>query len=115
MRLSHWEREHATEAAIIAASLQQFARIFGPEAERPRATLYKDWAAGPLTATSKDWDSVDHPHGSGEGWTSGPWRERLTLAGSEVSPTEAGYLSGAVEASRLAVEAVISRLTDEEK
>jgi monoamine oxidase len=39
----------------------------------------------------------------------------LTLAGSEVSPTEAGYLSGAVEASRLAVEAVISRLTDEGK
>lgn len=42
---------------------------------------------------------------------SGPWHDRLTLAGSETSPREAGYLAGAVEASRLAADAVTKRLT----
>lgn len=37
-----------------------------------------------------------------QAWISGPWAERLVLAGSETSPAEAGYLSGAVQASAAA-------------
>lgn len=77
---------------------------------RPRATLYKDWAKDPLTATPEDWLSAGHPHNADDNWVSGPWREKLMLAGSESSPREAGYLAGAVEASRLAVEKVTTRL-----
>lgn len=105
------QRATLGEAALVAACLQQFARIFGPQAAHPRATIYKDWAADPLTATTYDWFSAGHPDGAGGDWAPGPWRERLTLAGSETSPREAGYLAGAVEASRLAVDAVTKRLT----
>jgi monoamine oxidase len=105
------QRETLGEAALVTACVRQLARIFGPQAAHPRATLYKDWAADPLTATPQDRLSADHPHGSAEGWTSGPWRDRLTLAGSETSPREAGYLAGAAEASRLAAGTVAKRLT----
>ena len=104
------QRETLGEAALVSACIQQLTRIFGPQAAHPRATLYKDWAADPLTATLQDRLSADHPHGSAGGWVSGPWHDRLTLAGSETSPREAGYLAGAVEASRLAVDAVAKRL-----
>lgn len=104
------QRATLGEAALVTACVKQLARIFGPEAACPRATLYKDWAADPLTATSEDWLSADHPHGVADGWVSGPWTDRLTLAGSETSPREAGYLAGAVEASRRAIDAMTKRL-----
>jgi len=63
-----------------------------------------------VTATPEDWLSADHPYGAAEGWVSGPWHGRLTLAGSETSPHEAGDLTGAVEASRRAVDAMARRL-----
>ena len=104
------QRATLGEDALVTACVQQLVRIFGPQAAHPRATLYKDWAADPLTATTCDWFSAGHPDGAGGDWAPGPWRERLTLAGSETSPREAGYLAGAVEASRLAVDAVTKRL-----
>jgi len=104
------QRAKLGDSALIEACIQQLARIFGLEAAHPRATLYKDWASDPLTATSGDWMAADHPHGAGGDWVTGAWRDRLTLAGSETSPREAGYLAGAVEASRRAVEVVKKRL-----
>jgi monoamine oxidase len=73
--------------AIVAASVQQLAQLFGSEAGMPYVTLFKDWAADPLTATPND-----------------------QLAGSETSRTEPGYLTGAVEAVERAVADVMSRL-----
>lgn len=108
------QRATLGEAALIEASVRQFTRIFGPEAAEPRSTLYKDWASDPLTATPDDWLSAGHPQGADDAWVAGPWRERLTLAGSETSLREAGYLAGAVEASRLAVDAVTKRLSGAE-
>ncbi|MBN9078005.1 MAG: FAD-dependent oxidoreductase [Rhizobiales bacterium] len=104
------QRASLGEDALLAACVEQFVRIFGSDAANPRAMLYKDWAADPLTATPEDWLSVDHPHGTAENWVSGPWVDRLTLAGSETSPREAGYLAGAVEASRRAAENTTKRL-----
>lgn len=105
------QRASLGQDELLAACVEQLARIFGPEAAHPRATLYKDWAADPLTATTHDWFSAGHPDGGGGEWTPGPWQERLMLAGSETSPREAGYLAGAVEASRRAADAVAKRLT----
>ncbi|MBB5575450.1 flavin monoamine oxidase family protein [Rhizobium paranaense] len=103
------QRKAAGERSLTEACIQQFARLFGEQAAHPRATLYKDWAADPLTATSADWFSTGHPHAPEGGWVTGPWKERLTLAGSEVSPIEAGYLAGAVEASAAAVADLIQK------
>ncbi|APG92201.1 flavin monoamine oxidase family protein [Sinorhizobium americanum] len=103
------QRAAIGEEALTHACIQQLARIFGPQAAHPRATLYKDWAADPLTATSTDWFSAGHPHTPDDGWITGPWKERLALAGSETSPNEAGYLAGAVEASAQAAAEVIQK------
>ena len=98
-----------SSARLTEACLAQFARIFGPDARTPTATLYKDWATDPLTATPDDPTSTGHP-ASGPAWVRDPWRARLVLAGSETSPAEAGYLAGAAEASGLAADEVLRRL-----
>ncbi len=98
------------ETAFSHACLEQLARLFGAEALRPRATLLKDWAADPLTATADDRSAGGHPQPSTEPWVTGVWQERLSLGGSEASATEPGYMAGAVNAARRAVEAVVQRL-----
>lgn len=104
------QRAAIGEEALKKACLQQFTRMFGSEAANPRATLYKDWAADPLTATPADGAAAGHPANPGGDWVSGPWQARLALAGSETSANEAGFLSGAVEASERAVADALERL-----
>jgi Monoamine oxidase len=88
---------------LTRACLNQLARIYGEQALHPRATLFKDWAADPLTATSTDLAAAGHIVPGNETWVSGAWRERLILAGSETSPSDPGYLAGAVTAAKRAV------------
>jgi monoamine oxidase len=103
------ERRAIGDQALTDACLAQLERIFGPEARTPTSTLLKDWAADPLTATGDDLISGGHPTPA-TAWVHGPWADRLVLAGSEVSPSEAGYLAGAVEASTIAAADVCRRL-----
>ncbi len=99
------------EAALTRASLAQLARIFGAEALAPQATLLKDWAADPLTATAADRGMGEHITPDRAPWVTGPWWSHLALAGTETSPTEPGYLSGAVVAARRAVSETLAKLT----
>jgi monoamine oxidase len=103
------ERLKIGKHKLIEACLAQFGRIFGQDAQAPTATLYKDWATDPLTATPDDPTSTGHP-ASAPAWVRDPWAARLVLAGSETSPNEAGYLAGAAEASGLAVDELVRRL-----
>ena len=100
------ERAALGTEALTRACLAQLARLFGAEASRPRATLLKDWAADPLTATAADRVEGGHPIPDPTPWVTGPWQERLTLGGSETSLSEPGYLAGAVVAARAAVARV---------
>lgn len=106
------QRAALGKEALTRACLAQFARIFGPQASAPRATLLKDWAADPLTATAADSVAGGHIGPSDRPWVSGPWRERLALAGSETSPSEPGYLAGAIVAAQRAVNATLDTLQD---
>lgn len=99
------DRLRMGEEALAQACIAQFTRIFGAEAASPRATLYKDWAADPWIAAPADLISSGHATFTPD-WVQGPWADRLILAGSETSPSEAGYLAGAVEASANAVAAL---------
>ena len=108
--LSSQMRSALGEPGLRQACLEQFALLFGAEALRPQATLFKDWAADPLTATVDDQIAGAHPDGSSAPWVTGAWRERLSLAGSETSSTEPGYMAGAVSAAERAVEEVCRRL-----
>jgi monoamine oxidase len=104
------QRAALGEEALTRACVDQLARLFGPEARHPRATLLKDWAADPLTATTADRVATGHPVPDPAPWVSGPWQERLTLAGSETSPSEPGYLAGAVAAAARAAADTLNRL-----
>lgn len=97
------------EDALARLCLDQFARIFGEEARVARATLLKDWATDPFTATDADRSAGGHLAPADVQWVTGAWQERLVLAGSETSPIEPGYLAGAVEAAKLAVAETLGR------
>lgn len=96
------DRAATGEDALKQSAVAQLVRLFGAAASQPSATLLKDWAADPLTATGLDTESAGHPASSDGLWVTGDWQHRLILAGSETSPSEPGYLAGAVEAGRLA-------------
>lgn len=96
------------EKALIGAAIQQFARLFGPEAASPHATLIKDWAQDPWTATPADVTPTGHPPAFAGEWVTGAWRGRLIMAGSEASPSEPGFLAGAVMAAQIATRRVVA-------
>lgn len=98
------------EATLAGACVGQLVRLFGPQAAEPSATLFKDWAADALTATPADRVAEGHFAPDSLPWVTGPWRARLTLAGSETSPTDPGYLAGAVAAAQRAVDETLAKL-----
>jgi monoamine oxidase len=104
------QRAEAGRDAIVSAAVEQLAQLFGPEARTPRATLFKDWAADPLTATADDRGGGDHPRPTLQPWVTGEWRTYISLAGSETSRTEPGYLAGAIGAASVAVADIVSRV-----
>jgi monoamine oxidase len=104
------QRAALGEDALTRACLEQLARLFGPDARRPRATLFKDWAADPLTATPADRVAGGHPVPDPAPWVTGRWQDHLTLGGSEASPSEPGYLAGAVVAATQAAEATLRKV-----
>ncbi len=99
------------EVAVTEACLAQFARLYGPDALRPRATLIKDWAADALTATAQDRATAGHPHLSAAPWVTGAWQDRLSLCASETSGTEAGLMAGAISAGHRAAAEAMRPLT----
>lgn len=103
------QRKSIGRKILVRAAVQQLTRMFGPEAEAPRATLLKDWAFEEWTATSADFVATGHPSASRADWVTGSWKGHLLLAGSETSETDPGYLNGAVEASTRIVEAYCCR------
>ena len=108
--VSAQQRAATGEQALTRMCLDQFARIFGTQARSPRATLIKDWAADPLTATAADRDAGGHVAPGNAPWVEGAWRGRLALGGSESSTSEPGYLAGAVDAAERAVAEILSKI-----
>ncbi|RUU00303.1 amine oxidase, partial [Mesorhizobium sp. USDA-HM6] len=97
------------EQALVAASIQQLVRLFGPQAAQPSGTLFKDWAADPLTATPADQIGGGPPIAGSQDWIDDAWRDRLTLAGSETAEREPGYLAGAVDAAERAASSLLGK------
>lgn len=104
-------RASVGENALTQACLAQLARLFGPEADKPRATHLKDWATDPLTATPDDQTPTGHPTPTSAPWVTGLWQPHLALGGSETSPTEPGYMAGAITAAERAVAEIQQSLS----
>jgi monoamine oxidase len=103
-------RRTAGTALLMRACLDQLGRLFGDEARRPAATLLMDWTAEVFTATADDRHGGAHPVPQRGPWVSGAWRDRLSLAGSETSATDPGYLAGAMDAASRAAAEVLQRI-----
>lgn len=95
---------------LARACVDQFVRIFGDEARAPTATIFKDWAADPLTATAADRAAAGSVVPGDEPWVSGPWQRRLAMAGTETSASEPGYLAGAIVAAKRAASETLDKL-----
>ena len=105
------DRRQATGTAMLTrACLDQLVRLFGEEAGRPVATLLTDWTAESFTATADDRRGGAHPVPQRGSWVNGAWRDRLSLAGSETSASDPGYLAGAMDAASRAAAEVLQRL-----
>ena len=103
-------RAAAGTALLTRACVDQLTRLFGAEAAHPTATLLKDWTADEFTATTEDRRGGAHPLPQPGPWVNGAWREHLSLAGSETSASDPGYLAGALDAGTRAAEETLRRL-----
>lgn len=108
--LSVEDRASIGKDEIVASCIQQLTILFGPEAAKPCATLFKDWVTDPFTATDMDRVGTAHPIVDRRPWVGGDWRDRMVLAGSETSARDPGYLAGAVDAAERAATWVIARV-----
>lgn len=103
-------REAAGTALLTRACVDQLVRLFGDEARHPTAALLMDWTAEVFTATADDRRGGAHPVPQRGPWVSGAWRDRLSLAGSETSASDPGYLAGAIDAGSRAAAEVLQRI-----
>lgn len=111
LSLSAAGRRLAGEAAVRSACRAQLARLFGPEAARPQAEFFQDWANERFTATEADvqqYADIHRPPPPAQADV-GPWQARIVGIGSEWSPQFPGYLAGALDAAQRGVTAWVGR------
>jgi monoamine oxidase len=109
--LSPAARRALGDSQLCANAIAQFGRLFGPEALRPTATFFKDWATDPDTATSDDvGPPAGHPVYRDLPLSEGPWLDSLTFAGTESDVEHGGYLEGAIASAERAVAGTMNRM-----
>ncbi len=88
------------EQKLRHAVLQQFGRLFGAEALKPRQLYLKDWALDSNTTAPLDLKPVyAHPDYKLPRAMQGLCDGRLLFGSTEVAPRFGGYLEGALEAA----------------
>lgn len=103
--LSATARQSVDETTLLEQCRLQMVRLFGTQAETPRAHYIKDWAADPLTATHRDHDSRQGHFCKGYSTLiQDVWSTKLFVAGTEASSEHNGYMEGALESAESAVE-----------
>jgi len=76
--------------------VEQLVRLFGPEANGYGIFRYHNWRVDPYTSTPADREPLrEHPNYGAEI----AWSPRIHFCGTETSPSEGGYLEGAVIAA----------------
>ena len=85
-------------------------RLFGEQADTPKAEYLKDWSQDKFTATTADASSDGQHTVAPVSVISGVWSDCLTGIGSEWSPQFSGYIAGAIEAASLAVQSLPEKM-----
>lgn len=92
------------ETELIQRSLQQLARLFGPQAAQPQWVHLKDWAQDPHTATPADALPVNSHPTQPPRKLPAPWDGLVYLAGSEFADDFNGYLEGAARSAEMVLQ-----------
>jgi len=80
-------------------------RLFGAQADKPKAEYIKDWSQDVFTATAADASGAgQHAVAPASKPTAGVWQGSLTGCGSEWSAQFPGYVAGAIDAANRAVQ-----------
>ncbi|MCF2871521.1 FAD-dependent oxidoreductase [Octadecabacter sp. G9-8] len=83
--------------AIIAASINQLARLFGDDDKTPRAAYLEDWATQPETASSEDQAPLtSHPAYGLPRALENLWDGALHFGSTETATDFGGFLEGAL-------------------
>lgn len=86
----------------------QLVKLFGSEAEKPLAILYKDWANDAETAVEEDSSPFKNYSSYGQPPAAGNWEKKVIFAGTETNAQYSGHLEGALQAAEQAVAKLIS-------
>ncbi|MEM1245589.1 MAG: FAD-dependent oxidoreductase [Acidobacteriota bacterium] len=101
---------------LVAAAVDQLARLFGENARSTVRTLLKDWAADAETAVPEDSAPLHgHPAYGMQRSLEGLWNGTLHFAATELAPRCGGYLEGALESADETAQQLLARLSAERR
>jgi monoamine oxidase len=100
-------RQSVSVDVLKAHCRAQLVRLFGAQADKPKAEYIKDWSQDIFTATAADANgNGQHAVAPASTPNIGVWQEAITGCGSEWSVPFPGYVAGAVDAATVAVESL---------
>ncbi|MBH0064134.1 flavin monoamine oxidase family protein [Psychrobacter sp. SZ93C1] len=100
-------RQNVSEMALKAHCRAQMVRLFGVQADKPKAEYIKDWAQDSFTAMPADVIGTgQHAVAPPSKPKTGEWQDCLTGCGSEWSEAFPGYVAGAIDAASKAVQSL---------
>lgn len=98
-------RQSVSEMELKSHCRAQTVRLFGVQADKPKAEYIKDWSQDVFTATAADVSgSGQHAVAPPSKPKTGEWQDCLTGCGSEWSDAFPGYVAGAIDAANRAVQ-----------
>ncbi|MBP3945313.1 flavin monoamine oxidase family protein [Psychrobacter sp. K31L] len=100
-------RQSVSEVELKAHCRAQMVRLFGVQADKPKAEYIKDWSQDSFTATAADANGTgQHAVAPTAKPKIGMWQDGLTGCGSEWSEAFPGYVAGAIDAANRAVQSL---------
>ncbi|MBH0006147.1 flavin monoamine oxidase family protein [Psychrobacter sp. SWN149] len=100
-------RQSVSEMELKSHCRAQMVRLFGVQADKPKAEYIKDWSQDVFTATAADASgSGQHAVAPPSKPKTGEWQDCLTGCGSEWSVPFSGYVAGAIDAASKAVQSL---------
>jgi monoamine oxidase len=100
-------REQMGQDKVVQLVESQLVKLFGSEAENPKAILYKDWASDSETAVKEDSSPFKNYKSYGPPPTAGLWEQKVFFAGTETNAEYSGHLEGALQSAEQAVFKII--------
>lgn len=101
-------REQLGEDKVVQLVASQLVKLFGEEAAKPQAILYKDWASDSETAVKEDTSPFKNYQSYGPPPAAGTWEDKVIFAGSETNSEYSGHLEGALQSAEQAVEKLLN-------